>query len=328
MANVFYNRIIRKLVVGFGNLFNDITLVRYNSDQSEQERFIVPIAYAQKELYVQRLQGDPDLEKKVQMTLPRMSFEMGNFSYDASRKQNTNVKQFVQTPAGVISQYNPVPYNFDFSLYIYVRNIEDGTQIIEHILSYFTPDYTVKLNLIPEMGVIKEVPVILNSTSHEIVYEGSRESETRMIIWSLNFTVKAFIFGPVSAPSNTGIITTSITNFYNKIQPTDVVSFTMNANSGIGLYKTGELAFQGYTLGVATASGTVQSFANNILQLVNVEGNFMSTLPIVGSQSLASYTYTSYSPIFNKMVSANSNVYPSSANSSSSWLANTSIHNY
>ena len=182
MAITNQNRIIRKLVVAFGNLFNNITLVRYNENQTEQERFLVPITYAPKELYVQRLEGDYNLDKKVQMTLPRLSFEMTGLTYDTSRKQNTNVKNFASTPSGVKSQYNPVPYNFDFNLYLYVRNIDDGTQIIEHIMSYFTPDYTIKLNLIPEMGTIKEVPIILNSASHETTYEGNRDSETRTII--------------------------------------------------------------------------------------------------------------------------------------------------
>ena len=186
MANVFYNRIIRKMVVGFGNLFNDITLVRYNPDFTEAERMVVPIQYAPKELYVKRLEEDPTLGKKVQLTLPRISFELNGFTYDATRKQNTNIKNFAQTTNGLISQYNPVPYNFDFNLYIYVRNIEDGTQIVEHILSYFTPDYTMKLNLVPEMGIIKEIPVVLNSTNQDIDYEGDWERGTRNIIWTLN----------------------------------------------------------------------------------------------------------------------------------------------
>ena len=142
MSNTTYHRVIRKMVIGFGNLFDNITLVRYNPDLTEAERMLVPIVYATKELYVKRLEDDPDLSKKIQIALPRMSFEMAGLSYDPSRKQNTNFKQFAQTTAGLISQYNPVPYNFDFNLYIYVRNIEDGTQIIEHILPFFAPDYT------------------------------------------------------------------------------------------------------------------------------------------------------------------------------------------
>ena len=130
MANITYNRMIRKLTVAFGDLFNNITLVRYNLNESEQERFIVPLDYATKELYVMRLQGDPDLDKKVQMTLPRMSYEMNGLAYVATSKQITNIKHFAANGSTTLAQYMPVPYNFDFSLYLYVRNIEDGNQII------------------------------------------------------------------------------------------------------------------------------------------------------------------------------------------------------
>ena len=290
MANTFYNRIIRKLVVGFGNLFDEITLVRYNPDNSEAQRFVVPIAYAAKELYAQRIEGDPNLDKKVQMTLPRMSFEMNGLTYDATRKQNTNIRQFAQTNAGVVSQYNPVPYNFDFNLYIYVRNIEDGTQIIEHILPYFTPDYTIKLNLIPEMGIIKEVPIVLNTTTSEVTYEGPKDTDPRMIIWTLNFTVKGFIFGAVSS---TGLIKTSITNIFNEITSADTIQFNMST-SGIGTYQIGEIVYQGYSLPLSTASAKVVYYNNNTLQLTNINGNFVSNQPIIGSITNANYTFTSY----------------------------------
>lgn len=230
-----YSKIIRKITTGFSELFSNITLVRYNLDDTEQERFVVPIAHATKELYVMRLEADPDLDKIVQMTLPRLSFEMNGMTYDATRKQNTNIKNFAETPNGTISQYMQVPYNMDFSLYLYVRNIEDGTQIIEHILPYFTPDYTIKINLVPEMGMIKEVPIILNSTEYEINYEGDRNSDTRMIIWTLNFTAKAFLYRDVS---DAGLIKHAITNIYSKDNETlmmridDVVTpNTANVNS-------------------------------------------------------------------------------------------------
>jgi len=292
MANVFYNRMIRKITVGFGGLFDNITLVRYNPDETEAERFIVPIAYAAKELYVQRIEGDPNLDKKVQMTLPRMSFEMNGLSYDTTRKQNTNFKTFNQTSSGVLSQYNPVPYNFDFNLYIYVRNIEDGTQIIEHILPYFAPDYTIKLNLIPEMGIVKEIPVVLNSTNYEVTYEGPRDSDPRMIIWTLNFTVKGYVFGPTSSA---GLIKTSITNILNDITDSQSVIFNV-ANTGIGTYKTGEIVYQGYSLNSATATAKVVVFnpSNNQITLTNVNGNFVSNQPIIGSITNSNYTFTSY----------------------------------
>ena len=288
-----YNRVIRKLVVGFGNLFDNITLYRFKPDNTESERFIVPIAYASKERYVMRLEEDSNLDKKVQIALPRMSFEMAGLTYDSSRKQNTNIKNFAGTnvATGVIAQYNPVPYNFDFNLYIYVRNIEDGTQIIEHILPYFTPDYTIKLNLIPEMGIIKEVPVILNSTSHEITYEGGRENETRMIIWTLNFTVKGFVFGK---STEVGVINRAFVSVYNLISDTDTVEFYLNLNSGFGTYKVGEKVYQGYTLDDTTATGIVVQFTDNILRLKQLTGNFVSDKPIYGINTLANYNFTSY----------------------------------
>jgi hypothetical protein len=278
------------MVVGFGNLFDNITLVRYNPDLTEAERMLVPIVYATKELYVRRLGDDPTLDKKIQIALPRMSFEMAGLSYDSSRKQNTNFKQFASTTGGLISQYNPVPYNFDFNLYIYVRNIEDGTQIIEHILPFFTPDYTIKLNLVPEMGIVKEIPVVLNSTTHDIIYEGDKESETRMIIWTLSFTVKGYVFGKTT---QTGQIRTSITNIFNDISSTDVVQFNM-ANTGTGTYQTGEIVYQGYSAQESTASGRVVLWTNNILHLTNIQGNFVSDARIIGTRTNSNYEFTSY----------------------------------
>jgi hypothetical protein len=315
MANTFYWRIIRKLVVGFGNLFDNITLVRYNPDNTEAERFIVPVAYAAKELYVQRIQGDPNLDKKVQMTLPRMSFEMVGLSYDASRKQNTNFKSFVQTNNGIKSQYNPVPYNFDFNLYLYVRNIEDGTQIIEHILPYFTPDYTIKLNLVPEMGVVKEVPIVLNSTNHETTYEGPRDSDPRMIIWTLNFTVKGYVFGPTSTA---GLITTSITNILNDVTADTNVAFNVNSG-GVGEYQVGETVYQGYTVINSTASGKVVSFNNNQLTLTNINGNFVSNQPIYGATTNSNYTFNSYQVVTGTLAQIVIKPNPTTANANSAY---------
>ena len=325
MSTPYYNRTIRKLVVGFGNLFNDITLVRYNPDLTESERFLVPIAYATKESYVMRLEEDLALDKKVQMTLPRFSFEMTGLTYDVSRKQNTNIKNVASTSGGIKSQYNPVPYNFDFNLYLYVRNIEDGTQVLEHIIPYFTPDYTIKLNMVPEMGIIKEIPVILNSCTSDITYEGNREKDPRMIIWTLNFTVKGYIFGK---STSTGLITHSITSIYNQISDGDVVEFTMNASSGIGNYQLGETVYQGYTAQTATATARVVLWTNNILHLDNINGDFTSTQPIYGVNTRANYKFTSYNITPKKFVQIDITPNPSTANATSLYTANTVIKEY
>jgi hypothetical protein len=323
MATPFYHRSIRKIIVGFGNLFSKITLVRYNPDMSEQERFIVPIAYASKERYVMRLEGDPDADKKVQLTLPRMSFEMNGVSYDASRKQNTNVRNYASGSSGAVSaQYNPVPYNFDFSLYVYVRSIEDGTQIIEHILPYFTPDYTIKINMIPEMGIIKEIPIVLNSTKYDVEYEGSRENDSRMIIWTLNFTAKGHVFGGISSPK---LIHTTITNIIDNLTPNDIITF--NLGSGNGMYQDGEMVYQGFSSGTATATARVVSFdvPNKKLTLTNISGNFVSNQYIVGLTTNASYLFTSYENITTQIVVTPS---PTDANVNSLYTYTTTIIDY
>lgn len=337
VSNVYYNRIIRRIITSFGNLFNDVTLVRYDPNTFiEQERFLVPIAYAAKEKYVQRLEGDPNLDKKVQMALPRMSFEMNGMTYDASRKLQTNWKNFFQNPStggitpvvgNLISQYNPVPYDFDFSLYIYVRNIEDGTQIIERILPYFTPDYTIKVNLSPEMGMVKEIPVILKTTSSEVEYEGDRDSDPRLIIWTLTFNVKGFIFG---ASTQTNFINHSITQIFNQpsAQATNfVIDKTIN-REGNGDYKVGEMVYQGFTIQQSTASGLVTFWDGTTLTLSNLQGNFISTQYMVGAQSHAQHYYTSYNNQPLKMVQIDVEPDPANAISSDPYQYATTITEY
>ena len=325
MSTPVYNRIIRKMVIGFGNLFNDITLVRYNTDNSESERFKIPIAYSSKELYVMRLEEDLNLDKKVQMTLPRLSFELDGLNYDASRKQNTNIRNFAQTSNGVIAQYNPVPYNFDFNLYLYVRNIEDATQVLEHIIPYFTPDYTIKLNLIPEMGMVKEIPLILNSTQKDIRYEGNRETDPRLIIWTLNFTAKGYIFGKTTG---VGLIKHSITNILNDITPEDIVEFTIDPLSGAGNYQTNEMVFQGYNYASAIATAKVVSWSNNKLKLTNINGNFISSEPIYSINNTTNYKFTSYTPQSSLMAKIDITPDPLTANATTPYIANTIITEY
>lgn len=327
MAAIQYNRIIRKLVVAFGNLFNDIKLVRYNPDLSEAERFLIPIAYATKERYVMRLEDDLDLDKKVQVALPRFSFEMTGMNYDSSRKQISNIRNFAQTNNGVLGQYNPVPYDFDFSLYLYVRNIEDATQVLEHILPYFTPDYTMKINMIPEMGIVKEVPVIFKDAEHEIIYEGDRNQETRMIIWTLRFTVKGFIFGKTSGPIK--IIENTITNIYNQITPNDIVEFVLDPETGVGDYQVGEVVYQGYSYQTSTASAVVVGWnpTNNILKLKDINGDFVSTQPIYNVNNGNGYKFTTFNPIPTKLVEIN--IVPEPLNASANnYVANTTITEY
>ena len=197
----YYNRTIRKIVVAFGTIFNDIYLVRYGSDgTAAKEKFKVPLSYGAKEKYLTRITSDPTLTKSIATVVPRISFEMTGMSYDQTRKLQTTQRNFSagSTSSTIKTQYSPVPYNFDFSMSIYVRNTEDGTQILEQILPFFTPDFNVTVDFIPSMDNKYDMPVILNSVSNETDYEGDMMS-TRLIIWNLEFTAKSYIWPAVKS---------------------------------------------------------------------------------------------------------------------------------
>ena len=327
--NIIHNDIIRKIVLAFGNLFSQIPLVRYDENQNEVERFIVSIIYSPKEQYVHRLNDDPNLNSRVNIIIPTLSYEMMGMTYDATRKQITNNKNITQSGTNTFSYYNPVPYNFDFDLNLYSRTFEDAHQIVEHILSYFTPDYTIKVNYVPAIGLIKELPIVLNEVVRDVDYEGDRESDPRRIIFTFRFTVKGFIFGKLTDVTNK-LITHTITNVYNKTDSgVNDFAFTL-ANTGSGLYKSGEIVYQGMTPVMSSATATVDRHdtKNKILYLKNIRGDLVSTLPMIGAQSHAKYTYTSYAPIPSKLVEIDVTVSPPSANVNSNWKANTVITEY
>ena len=273
----FYNRTIRKIVVAFGTVFNDIYVVRYTKDGlTAKETFKVPLNWGAKEKYLTRLTSDPTLTKSIATTVPRISFEMTGMSYDSSRKLPTTVRNFSANNATTVNaQYVPVPYNFDFSLSIYVRNTEDGTQILEQILPFFTPDFSVTVDFIPLMDPKYDMPIILNSVSNETTYEGDM-METRMIIWNLEFTAKSHIWPPVKTGK---IINTANTNLF--IQPNSLLEqqvFVDFAN-GVGRFSDSE------TIRVTDKDvyGTVAYFsnANNGILVVESLNDYLAVGDIV-----------------------------------------------
>ena len=301
-TNYSYHRTIRKMVVAFGNLFNEINLVRYDSNGKELEHFLVPIVYGGKEKYVSRLEGDPELDKKVQISLPIMSFEMNDMRYDASRKLNTNAKTHAHSGKTNtdLSVYNPVPFDFDFKLYAYVRNIEDGAQLMEKILPFFTPDYTLRINLIPEMGIVKQLPIVLKDVSNEIDYEGDYDSKIRNVIWTLSFTVKGYLYGAVSSAK---VIRTTYTNIINDISLNDNLFAKMDAN-GFGTYLYNEDVYQGYSYDTASARAKVNSWSSTskYLEMKELSGHFTAGEIIVGSASNAKWTANSFNTTSNASV--------------------------
>jgi hypothetical protein len=190
----FYNRTIRKVVVAFGTMFNDIEVVRFTKTGAPQHKMTVPLSYGAKEKYLTRIISNPNLTKSISTVVPRMSFNLDGLSYDVSRKKQTTLQNFSFTKEnGIASQYAPVPYNFDFSLSIFVRHTEDGTQILEQILPFFTPDFTVTVDFIDSMCQKYDMPIMLNSVTNNTDYEGDMLT-TRLITWDLNFTAKGYIW--------------------------------------------------------------------------------------------------------------------------------------
>lgn len=213
-ATPFYFSLIRKYVILVGTLFNNIKITKTNSSNTEISLVRVPITYAPKDKMLARVTQDPNLDRQTAtLPLPAISFEMGRMSYDGTRKLNTigriSVKD-ADNPSKLKYQYNPVPYNIEFKVYIYAKNAEDGTKIIEQILPYFTPDWTTTVNLIPEMNINQDIPVILNNIEYSDTYDGNFK-DRRAIIWTLDLLLKGYLYGPVR---KSGIIKFVNANFY------------------------------------------------------------------------------------------------------------------
>ena len=211
----FYWGTVRKSIVAFGNMFNNITIDRRNSSNNVVESIRVPLAYAPKQKLLARIEQQPDLENKnFQIVLPRMSFEMTGIEYDPSRKispiqQNRAVNASSDT---LNQQYAPTPYNINMTLYIYSKNQDDGLQVLEQILPYFNPDYNLTLKAIPALNILNDLPILLENIQYEDNYEGDFALR-RSIIWTLNFVMKLNFYGPINKQ---GIIRKVIATTFNK----------------------------------------------------------------------------------------------------------------
>ena len=202
----FYNEAIRKTVIGFGTLFNNIEIRKYDpstGDVIEAEK--VPLAYGPKNKFLTRLEQNPDVDKKVAITLPRLYFEMTGITYDGARKTapTQKYKTVINDDGTEIKmQYVPVPYNMEFELGIIAKAQDDGLQILEQILPYFQPNFNITVNMISDMNEKKDISIILNGINHEDDWDGDFLNR-RFITWTLNFTAKSYIYGPYS---NSGLI--------------------------------------------------------------------------------------------------------------------------
>ena len=212
-GHTFYHETLRKYVIVFGTLFNEIHFYRTDDAGNRHQKIRVPLSYGPREKTLARLEGDPNLDRETAITLPRLSFEMTGLAYASERKLNTiRKRQIVVTGENskMKSIYQPVPYDIAFQLNVMVNRAEDGTKIIEQIMPFFTPEFTVTANILPEMDYKLDIPVILDSVNMQDTYEGDFQTR-RALIYQMDFTLKGFFFGPVS---KSGQITRANTQFF------------------------------------------------------------------------------------------------------------------
>ena len=198
----FYNQSLRRLTIAFGQIFNNVIVQTKSSTGAVTKRMRVPLAYAPKEKFIQRLEQQANLDKgrTFAITLPRMGFELTGLKYDANRKLNKMQKTVrVRSSDSTVHNFNysPVPYDVSFSLYSFTATAENGLQIVEQILPYFQPDYTVTINAIPELNIKRDVPIVLDEVQYEDTYDGDF-NKRRAVIYTLNFTAKTYLYGPMA----------------------------------------------------------------------------------------------------------------------------------
>ena len=213
LGTYYYHEIIRKTIVSFGTVFNGISIKHKDGSGDDYNEIKVPLSYGPAQKFLARLEQQADLNKPVQISLPRMSFEMNNVAYDPSRK--TGVTQTFKTSDGTNMKkvYMPVPYNIGFELSIFSKLNDDALQIVEQILPYFQPSFNLTVDLVSSIGEKRDVPVILDNVGFQDDYEGDF-STRRALIYTLNFTAKTYLFGPI-AETTSGLIKKVQTDLYS-----------------------------------------------------------------------------------------------------------------
>ena len=201
LGTYYYHEIIRKTIISFGTLFNDINIRHDNKDGSTFSELKVPLAYGPSQKFLARLEQQADLNKPIAITLPRMSFEMTSIQYDSSRKLGVTQTFKASDGTNLKKVFMPVPYNIGFELNILAKLNDDALQIIEQILPYFQPSFNLTLDLVSSIGEKRDIPIVLDSMNFQDDYEGDF-STRRALIYTLGFTAKTYLFGPVPSSSD------------------------------------------------------------------------------------------------------------------------------
>ena len=201
----FYHEAIKRAVSVFGTMFNEIDIQRDNANGTATQNIRVPLSYGPKQKFIARIDQAGDImdnnSSRVAMTLPRIAFDITGLNYDAERKLG-KLKQYKLKDASdntvLRTQFAPVPYNIQFGLYVLSKNTEDALQIVEQILPFFTPDFTVTMTTVPGTSEKRDIPIVLQDTSYSDEYEGDFQSR-RIITWTLNFEMKTYLYGSISS---------------------------------------------------------------------------------------------------------------------------------
>jgi hypothetical protein len=215
ISNYFYHEILRKTIVAFGTLFNDIQIKHKDNAGDDFSILTVPIAYGPVQKFLARIEQVPDLKKRVAITLPRMSFEMTGISYDASRKSSTmqTFKALDKENNELTKVFMPVPYNVNFRLSIMSKLNEDALQVVEQILPYFQPHFNLTVDLVSSIGEKRDIPMILERIAMDDQYEGDFTAR-RVLVYTLDFVAKTYLFGPLGTP-NEAIIKQVQVDYYS-----------------------------------------------------------------------------------------------------------------
>ena len=204
LGTYYYHEILRKTVISFGTLFNDIHIRHKDNTGKDISDMKVALAYGPMQKFLARIEQQPELNRATQITLPRMSFEMTNITYDSTRKAGITQTFKASDGTNLRKVFMPVPYNVGFELNILVKLNDDGLQIVEQILPYFQPAFNLSVDLVSVIGEKRDISVVLDNISFQDDYEGDFATR-RALIYTLNFTAKTYLFGPV-ADTPEGII--------------------------------------------------------------------------------------------------------------------------
>ena len=281
MFEYFYHEILRRTIISFGSLFNGIEIKHLDSSGDVDEVIKVPLAYGPTQKFLARLEQSADLNKPTSITLPRMSFEFTGLQYDGTRKVTTTQtfkSQSVGIATAIRKTYMPVPYNMSFELSIFTKLNDDMLQIVEQILPYFQPAYTLSVNLVDTIGEKRDIPIVIENVTMQDDYEGNY-STRRSLLYTIRFTAKTYLFGPV------GDTTKASRDLIKKVRVGYVQDDTSTPTRDL-TYTVIPRATKSYTDNIVTNLSEDVGTTSNILQVNDSSGISENTYIAINNESI------------------------------------------